>query len=88
VSKVSVTTLQQLHPNSARPFCYSSPVFFFVFVHLTMAGPADDVEHKPPQSPRTQHIVQALVHEEKKNMEGADNDVHVTNEKIGVLEAT
>jgi hypothetical protein len=53
-----------------------------------MAGPADDVEHKPPQSPRTQHIVQALVHEEKKNMEGADNDVHVTNEKIGVLEAT
>jgi hypothetical protein len=53
-----------------------------------MAGPTDDNEHMPPQSPRTKGIVQALVHEVKKNMEGIDADVQVTNERIGVLEAT
>jgi hypothetical protein len=33
-------------------------------------------------------IVQTLVREVKKHTEGLDNDVHMTNEKIGVLEAT
>jgi hypothetical protein len=33
-------------------------------------------------------IVQALVHEVKKHTEGIDADVRVTNERIGVLEAT
>jgi hypothetical protein len=53
-----------------------------------MAGPTDDDEHTPPQSPRTKGIVQALVSEVKKNTEGIDADVQVTNERIGVLEAT
>jgi hypothetical protein len=68
-------------------------LFFFTyfplcFVHLTMAGPTDDNEHTPPQSPRMKGIVQALVREVKKHMEGIDADVQVTNERIGVLEAT
>jgi hypothetical protein len=89
VSKLSVSALQQLHPNSARPFCSSSLIFFLVFfVHLTMAGPVDDVEHMPPQSPPMQHIIQALIHKVKTHMEGLDADVQVTNEKIGELEAT
>jgi hypothetical protein len=87
VSALHVSALQQLHPNSARPFCSSSLVFFFV-LFLTMAGPTDDDEHTPPQSPRTKGIVQALVHEVKKHTEGIDADVQVTNERIGVLEAT
>jgi hypothetical protein len=33
-------------------------------------------------------IVQALIHEVKKHTEGIDADVQVTNERIGVLEAT
>jgi hypothetical protein len=88
VRKLSVSVLQQLHPNSSRPFCSSSLVFFFVSMHLTMAGPTNDDEHTPPQSPHMKGIVQALVREVKKHMEGLDADVQVTNEKIGVLEAT
>jgi hypothetical protein len=53
-----------------------------------MASPMDDDEHMPPQSPRTKGIVQALVHEVKKHTEGIDADVQVTNERIGVLQAT
>jgi hypothetical protein len=53
-----------------------------------MASLTDDDEHTPPQSPRTKGIVQALVREVKKHMEGIDADVQVTNESIGVLEAT
>jgi hypothetical protein len=53
-----------------------------------MAGPMDDDEHTPPQSPRTKGIVQTLVREVKKHTEGIDADVQVTNERIGVLEAT
>jgi hypothetical protein len=62
--------------------------FLLCFVHLTMAGPTDDDEHTPPQSPHTKGIVQALVREVKKHTEGIDADVQVTNERIGVLEAT
>jgi hypothetical protein len=83
-----MSALQQLHPNSDRPFCSSSLVFFFVFVHLTMASLADDDEHTSPQSPHMKGIVQALVHEVKKHTEGLDADVKVTNEKIGVLKVT
>jgi hypothetical protein len=50
-----------------------------------MAGPTDDDEHTPLQSPRMKGIVQALVREVKKHTEGIDADVHVTNERIGVL---
>jgi hypothetical protein len=75
MSKLSVSALQQLHPNSARPFCSSSLVFFFVFVHLTMAGSMDDDKHTPPQSPRMKGIVHALVSEVKKHTEGLDADV-------------
>jgi hypothetical protein len=53
-----------------------------------MVGLTDDDEHMPPQSPRTKRIVQALVCEVKKHTEGIDADVHVTNERIGMLEAT
>jgi hypothetical protein len=53
-----------------------------------MAGPTDDDEHTLSQSPRTKGIVQALVREVKKHTEGNDADVQVTNERIGVLEAT
>jgi hypothetical protein len=54
-----------------------------------MAGPMDDDEHTPPQSPRTKGIiVQVLVCEVKKHTEGIDADVQVTNERIVVLEAT
>jgi hypothetical protein len=53
-----------------------------------MAGPMDDDEHTPSQSPHMKGIVQALVREVKKHTEGIDADVEVTNEKIGVLEAT
>jgi hypothetical protein len=53
-----------------------------------MAGPTDDDEHTQPQFPRMKGIVQALVREVKKHTEGIDADVHVTNERIGVLEAT
>jgi hypothetical protein len=62
--------------------------FLLCFVHLTTAGLMDDDEHTPPQSPRTKGIIQALVHEVKKHMEGIETDVQVTNETIGVLEAT
>jgi hypothetical protein len=41
-----------------------------------------------PQSPRTKGIVLTLVREVKKHTEGIDADLHVTNEKISVLEAT
>jgi hypothetical protein len=47
-----------------------------------MAGPTDDDEHTPPQSPHTKGIVQALVREVKKHMEGIDADVQVSNERI------
>jgi hypothetical protein len=53
-----------------------------------MAGLTDDDEHTPPQSPRTKGISQALIREVKKHTEGIDADVQVTNERIGVLEAT
>jgi hypothetical protein len=62
--------------------------FILCFVHLTMAGPTDDDEYTPPHSPRTKGIVQALVREVKKHMEGIDADVQITNERIGVLEGT
>jgi hypothetical protein len=62
--------------------------FLLCFVLLTTAGPTDDDEHTPPQSPRTKGIVQALVREVKKHTEGFEADVQVTNERIGVLEAT
>jgi hypothetical protein len=53
-----------------------------------MASPADDDQHTPTQYPHTKGIVQALVHEVKEHMEGYDNDVLKTNDKIDVLEAT
>jgi hypothetical protein len=56
-------------------------------MHLTIARSADDDQHAP-QSPRTKGVVQALVCEVKKHTEGLDNDVQMTNEMIGVLEAT
>jgi hypothetical protein len=82
-----MSALHWLHPDSARLFVLPL-LFLFVSMHLTMAGPTDDDQHMPPQSPRTKGIVQALVREVKKHTEGLDNDVQMTNEKIGVLEAT
>jgi hypothetical protein len=62
--------------------------FLLCFVHLTIAGLTNDNEHAPLQSPHTKGIVQPLVCEVKKHMKGIDADVQVTNERIGVLEAT
>jgi hypothetical protein len=53
-----------------------------------MVGPTDDDEYMPPKSPRTKGIVHALLGEVKKHIEGLDSDLQVTNEMIGVLEAT
>jgi hypothetical protein len=53
-----------------------------------MVGPMDDDKHTPSQSPHTKGIDQAFVCEVKKHTEAIDADVEVTNEKIGVLEAT
>jgi hypothetical protein len=69
-------------------FLFFFAYFLLCFVHLTMVGPTDDNEHTPPQSPHMKGIIQALVREVKKHTEGIDADVHVTNERIGVLEAT
>jgi hypothetical protein len=80
VSKLSVSAL--------HAFLFFFTCFLLCFVHLTMAGLTDDDEHMPPQSPRTKGIVQALVYEVKKHTKGIDADVHGTNERIGVLEAT
>jgi hypothetical protein len=40
-----------------------------------MAGPTDDDEHKPPQSPCTKGIVQALVCEVKTHTKEIDADI-------------
>jgi hypothetical protein len=40
-----------------------------------MAGPTNDDEHMPPQSPCMNGIVQALVREVKKHKEGIDANV-------------
>ena len=69
-------------------FLFFFTCFLLCFVHLTMAGPTDDDEHTPPQSPCTKGIVHVLVREMKKHTEGIDADVQITNERIGVLEAT
>jgi hypothetical protein len=79
-----MSALHQLHHNSARPFVLLYLFSSLFLVHLTTAGLTDDVEHTPPQSPHTQRIIQALVREVKKHTEGLDNDVQMTNEKIGV----
>jgi hypothetical protein len=61
-----------------------------------MAGPTDDDEHTPPLSPHTKGIVQALVREVKKHMEGIYADVQdcvleatqfATDTKLGTMEA-
>jgi hypothetical protein len=83
-----MSALQQLHPNSARPFFFFFTCFLLCLVHLTTASLTDDNEHTTPQSPRTKGIVQALVHEVKKHTKGIDADVQVTNERTGVLEVT
>jgi hypothetical protein len=53
-----------------------------------MVGSVDDDERMPPQSPHMKGIVQDLVREVKKHTEDLDVDVHATNEKIDVSEAT
>jgi hypothetical protein len=89
MSKLSVSDLQQLYPNSARPFfLFFFTYFLLCFVHLTMAGSMDDDKHTPPQSPRMKDIIQALVRGVNKHTKGIDADVEVINEKIGVLEVT
>ena len=48
----------------------------------------DDASHNMPHSPCTKGIIQHFVRLVKTHMEGLDNDVQVTNEKMGQLEAT
>jgi hypothetical protein len=53
-----------------------------------MAGPTDDDEHTATTVLSHEGYCQALEREVKKHTEGIDADVQVTNERIGVLEAT
>ena len=48
----------------------------------------DDASHNMPHSPHTKGIIQHFVRLVKKHTEGLDNDLQVTNEKMGQLEAT
>ena len=51
-----------------------------------MAG-SDEEHNKIPQSPRTKGIIQHFERLVKTHNEGIDNDLLVTNDKIGQLEA-
>jgi hypothetical protein len=54
-----------------------------------MAGlEVDDASRNMPHSPRTKGIIQHFVRLVKTHTEGLDNDLQVTNEKMGQLEAT
>jgi hypothetical protein len=54
-----------------------------------MAGlEVDDASRIMPHSPRTKGIIQHFVRLVKTHTEGLDNDLQVTNEKMGQLEAT
>jgi hypothetical protein len=56
-----------------------------------MTGTADESDgskNTMPQSPRTKRIIQHFEKKVKEHNEGIDNDLQVTNEKIGQLEAT
>jgi hypothetical protein len=54
-----------------------------------MAGlEVDDASRNMPHFPRTKGIIQLFVRLVKTHMEGLDNDLQVTNEKLGQLEAT
>lgn len=54
-----------------------------------MAGlEVDDASRNMPHSPRTKGIIQHFVRLVKTHTEGLDNDMQVTNEKMGQLEAT
>jgi hypothetical protein len=56
---------------------------------LTTTGLEDnDASRNMPHSPRTKGIIQHFVRLVKTHMEGLDNDLQVTNEKMGQLEAT
>jgi hypothetical protein len=48
----------------------------------------DDASHNMSHSPRTKGIIQHFVRLVKTHTEGLDNDLQVTNEKMGQLEAT
>ena len=49
---------------------------------------SDQEANKIPQSPRTKRIIQHFERLVKTHNEGIDNDLLVTNEKIGQLETT
>jgi hypothetical protein len=54
-----------------------------------MAGlEVDDASRNMPHYPRTKGIIQHFVRLVKTHTEGLDNDMQVTNEKMGQLEAT
>jgi hypothetical protein len=48
----------------------------------------DDASRNMPHSPRTKGIIQHFVRLVKTHTEGLDNELQVTNEKMGQLEAT
>ena len=62
-------------------------MFLVVFLVFTMAG-SDDEVNKIPHSPRTKGVIHHFEKLVKTHNEGIDNDLLVTNEKIGQLEAT
>jgi hypothetical protein len=52
-----------------------------------MAG-SEEEDHSLHQSPHTRGIIQHFERQVQRHTEGLDNDMQVTNDKIGQLEAT
>jgi hypothetical protein len=50
--------------------------------------PGSDEDNQIPHSPRTKGIIQHFERKVKLHTEGLDNDLQVTNDKLGQLEAT
>jgi hypothetical protein len=86
VQQVESERLAVLHPISCRDFT-TSLAFLVVLVFLTMAG-SEEEDHSLHQSPCTRGIIQHFERHVQRHIEGLDNDMQVTNDKIGQLEAT
>jgi hypothetical protein len=49
---------------------------------------SEEEDHSLQQSPRTRSITKHFERQVQQHTEGLDNDMHVTNDKIKILEAT
>ncbi|XP_062227319.1 uncharacterized protein LOC133925396 [Phragmites australis] len=53
-----------------------------------MTGPSDDSANSMPHSPRTKGIIQHFERQIRIQVEGLDDDIQTTNERLGQLEST